>query len=77
MLLDNSGAVAVGKRIDHIRLDCISRLDDSHGLWWVAVEYRDATTKPEGMFADETEARALADRLAGAASVEVIVSSFA
>jgi hypothetical protein len=76
MLLDETGALPTDRGIDHVRLDCISRIDDAHALWWVAIEFRDATTKPQGMFADEAEARALAENLAHQASVPVVVSSF-
>lgn len=76
MLFGETGALPTDRDIDHIRLDCISRLDDAHGLWWVAIEFRDATTKPQGMFADEAEARALAEELAHKASVPVVVGSF-
>jgi hypothetical protein len=76
MLLEDAAPAPDDKPVAFVRLDCISRIDDAHSLWWVALEFADATTSPRGMFADEREARALADKLAAAESTTVRLSSF-
>jgi len=74
MRLDTSGIDTTGKRVDHIRLDLIGRTQGSSELWWVAREFDDATTKPEGIFGDRDAARRLADDLAASLGVAVVVT---
>ena len=76
MRLDAHGIDTTGKPVDHIRLDLIGRAAGSSGLWWVAREFGDGTTKPEGIFADLIAARSLAEELATALSVDVVVTDF-
>ena len=73
----NDPSIPAGKKLVFLRLDCISRMGAGTGLWWVAYEFADGSTKPEGMFADEDEARALARELAARHGVEVSEHSFA
>jgi len=72
--LDTSGFDTAGKRVDHVRLDLIARTGETGELWWVAREFDDATTKPEGLFADGDAARRLAGELATSLGVDVVVT---
>lgn len=76
MRLDTSDIDTSGKRVDHIRLDLIGRNGGSSELWWVAREFDDSTTKPEGIFADRVTASRLADDLASSLGVKVVVTDF-
>jgi len=64
------------KPVDHIRLDCISRSVSGMELWWVAKSFSDASTQPEGMFAQFADADALAKKLAAENGVGVVVTRF-
>lgn len=61
MRLNATDISTEGKTLACIRCD---QIGGAGGLWWVAQEFDDGTTKPEGMYASETEARALAGMLA-------------
>lgn len=77
MRLDAIGIDSSGKRVDHIRLDLIGRTGGTSELWWVAREFDDGSTHPEGIFGDPAEARRLAEELAASLTVRVEVTDFA
>lgn len=60
MRLNTDDISTSGKTISHIRVD---RIGGASGLWWVAEEFTDGSTKPEGMFPDKDAALDLADEL--------------
>lgn len=77
MRLDTAATNNAGKRVDHVRLDLIGRTGGSSELWWVAREFDDGSTQPQGIFADSVDARRLADELAASLGVSVVITDFA
>lgn len=76
MRIDSEEVSARDKRVVGIRMDLIGSAGE-HGLWWVAEAFNDGSTKPEGMYTDRVQARALADELAAQWHVPVQVSELA
>lgn len=73
MRLDGSAVPSDGKRVLHIRVDRIAGVGGA-GLWWVAQALDDGSAKPEGMFVDRSEAMSLAEELAAASGLGVVVN---
>ncbi|MHB1340813.1 MAG: hypothetical protein ACYC77_02215 [Coriobacteriia bacterium] len=74
MRIDSKDISADGKRVVRIRVDRIGKAGERE-LWWVAEAFDDESTKPEGMFTDQPKAMALAEDLAAAWGVRVVVSN--
>lgn len=61
-----------GKTVSHVRID---QIGGACGLWWVALQFADGSTKPEGMFPSRADADALAGDLASKYQVEIRVNA--
>lgn len=62
-LLDSREVNSEGHRVEHVRVDRIGAGSGSE-LWWVALEFEDGSTKPQGMYTSYEEAEALGEDLA-------------
>lgn len=60
-----------------IRMECISQVEGTGGLWWVAEGFVDGSNKPRGLFNGRAQAEELARGLADAAGVPLKVKSYA
>ena len=58
-----------------IRLECISKVDGTDGLWWVAESLADGGTQPRGVFADLPTAERKAEDLATQHGVPIMRKS--
>lgn len=72
MRLNTDDISMAGKTVSCIRCD---QIGGATGLWWVAEEFTDGSTKPEGMFPSQSDARDLAEELASEYRVGVRVSA--
>ena len=64
------------KKLDHVRLDCISRSDSGLELWWVAKAFSDDSAEPDGMFVNKADAEAHAKELADSLGLQIVVTHF-
>lgn len=74
-VFETSGPASGG--VVEIRLECISKVDGTDGLWWVAEGHADGTTNPRGLFNGREEAAELAAELAESFGVPVVEKSHA
>ncbi|PKQ20873.1 MAG: hypothetical protein CVT66_02290 [Actinobacteria bacterium HGW-Actinobacteria-6] len=76
MRIDSDNISTEGREVIRVRVDRIGSAGERE-LWWVALSFRDESTKPEGMFTDRTQALKLAGELAAAWGVKVAMADAA
>lgn len=60
-----------GSGVVGIRLECVSKVEGTDGLWWVAESLADGTSQPRGVFTDVKAAETRAEELAAEHGVKV------
>lgn len=75
-IFDSNETASATDGVVEIRLECISQVEGTGGLWWVAEGFADGSNKPRGLFNGREPAEELARGLADSCNVPLHVKTY-